>query len=58
MKSLRNKHIDLGVVSLPLRAPNIRLTPLFEEEMLVLMSLRRSKGYGRYLSLKQLSNLP
>lgn len=58
IKSLQGRHIDLGVVSLPLQAPNIRLTPLFDEEMLVLMSARRSKRYGRHLSPKELASLP
>lgn len=58
IENLQHKHVDLGLVSLPLQAPRIRLTPLFKEEMLVLMNRRKAAGYGKTLSLKELADIP
>jgi DNA-binding transcriptional LysR family regulator len=52
------KQIDLGIVSLPVEAPTIRLTPLFKEEMLVLMNARAARIRGKSISLRDLVNIP
>jgi DNA-binding transcriptional LysR family regulator len=52
------KQIDLGIVSLPVEARNVSLTPLFKEEMLVLMNARAAKKYGKSISLRDLVNIP
>jgi DNA-binding transcriptional LysR family regulator len=52
------KQIDLGIVSLPVEGPTIRLTPLFKEEMLVLMNARDPTIRERNVSLKDLANIP
>ena len=52
------KQIDLGIVSLPVESSAVRLTPLFREEMLVLMNARDLKMRGRTISLKELANIP
>jgi DNA-binding transcriptional LysR family regulator len=52
------KRIDLGIVSLPVEAPTVRLTPLFKEEMLVLMNARAATKHGKSISLRDLVNIP
>lgn len=53
------KQIDLGIVSLPVESTAVHLTPLFKEEMmLVLMNARHPKIRGRTVSLKDLANIP
>jgi len=52
------KQIDLGIVSLPVESSAVQLTPLFKEEMLVLMNARDSKVRGWTISLKDLVNIP
>ena len=52
------KQIDLGIVSLPVDAPSVRLTPLFKEEMLVLMNANSAPKHGRSVTLKDLANIP
>jgi DNA-binding transcriptional LysR family regulator len=52
------KQIDLGIVSLPVDAPTVRITPLFKEEMLVLMNARAAPKNGKSVRLKDLSNMP
>jgi DNA-binding transcriptional LysR family regulator len=52
------KQIDLGIVSLPVEAPTVRLTPLFKEEMLVLMNAREAAKRGKKINLKELVNIP
>ncbi|MGC2768804.1 MAG: LysR family transcriptional regulator [Candidatus Acidiferrum sp.] len=52
------KQIDLGIVSLPVEAPTVRLTPLFKEEMLVLMDARTAPKHGKSVSLRDLVNIP
>jgi DNA-binding transcriptional LysR family regulator len=52
------KQIDLGIVSLPVDAPTLQLTPLFKEEMLVLMNARAARRHGKSLSLRDLINVP
>ena len=50
--------IDLGIVSLPVEAPAVRLTPLFKEEMLVLMNARDAPTHGESVSLRDLLDIP
>jgi DNA-binding transcriptional LysR family regulator len=50
--------VDLGIVSLPLEAPSIQLTPLFTEEMLFVTQTGTAKSYGGKISLKELPNIP
>jgi DNA-binding transcriptional LysR family regulator len=52
------KQIDLGIVSLPVDAPTLRLAPLFKEEMLVLMNARAATKYGKRISVKELATIP
>jgi len=52
------KRIDLGIVSLPVEAPTVRLTPLFKEEMLVLMNARAAPKHGKTINLKDLAGIP
>ena len=52
------KRIDLGIVSLPVEAPTVRLTPLFKEEMLVLMNARAAPKHGKTINLKDLVGIP
>jgi DNA-binding transcriptional LysR family regulator len=52
------KQIDLGIVSLPVVAPTVRLTPLFKEEMLVLMNARAAPKHGKSINLRDLVNIP
>lgn len=52
------KQIDLGIVSLPVDAPTVRLTPLFKEEMLVLMNARAAPKHGKSISVRDLANIP
>jgi DNA-binding transcriptional LysR family regulator len=52
------KRIDLGIVSLPVEAPTLRLTPLFKEEMLVLMNARAAPKRGKTINLKDLVGIP
>ena len=50
------KQIDLGIVSLPVDAPTLQLTPLFKEEMLVLMHAQTK--YGKSITMKDLATIP
>ena len=50
--------VDLGIVSLPLEAPGIQLTPLFTEEMLFVTQTGKSRSHDGKISLKELSNIP
>jgi DNA-binding transcriptional LysR family regulator len=52
------KQIDLGIVSLPVEAPTLRLTPLFKEEMLVLMHARIAPKHRKSISLRELLDVP
>ena len=52
------KQIDLGIVSLPVESRAVHVTPLFKEEMLVIMNARDATTRGRTLSLKSLANIP
>jgi len=52
------KQIDLGIVSLPVDAPLVRLRPLFKEEMLVLMNARTAPLHRRTLSVAELVKMP
>lgn len=52
------KQIDLGIVSLPVDAPTVRLMPLFKEEMHVLMNANVAPKRCRSISLKDLANIP
>jgi DNA-binding transcriptional LysR family regulator len=52
------KQIDLGIVSLPVDAPNVCLAPLFKEEMLVLMNARTAPKQRRSISLRELVSIP
>ncbi len=52
------KQIDLGIVSLPVDAPSVRITPLFKEEMLALLNARAAQKYGKSISVKDLADIP
>ncbi len=52
------KQIDLGIVSLPVEAPSLHLTPLFKEEMLVLMNKSAAPKHHKKLNLKDLVDIP
>jgi DNA-binding transcriptional LysR family regulator len=52
------KQIDLGIVSLPLQSPKLRLIPLFKEEMLVLVNERDVSARCRSISLRDLAEMP
>ena len=52
------KQIDLGIVSLPVDAPRLQLTPLFKEEMLVFMHARTATKYGKSITMKDLATIP
>jgi DNA-binding transcriptional LysR family regulator len=58
VRGLESKQVDLGIVSLPLQAPGVKLTPLFKEEMLLLMHVRAAKQYGRKVNVQNLPNIP
>lgn len=55
---LEYRHVDLGIVSLPLEAPSIQLVPLFKEEMLVLVQASRTQQIRKTIGLRELSELP
>jgi DNA-binding transcriptional LysR family regulator len=52
------KQIDLGIVSLPVASHAVRLTPLFKEEMLVVMSARAASIHGKRINLRDLVHIP
>ena len=58
VSDLELRRIDLGIVSLPVESPSVRLVPLFKEEMLVLMNTHTAGKYGKSISLKDLPSLP
>ncbi len=43
LHQIRNGHIDLGVLTLPLNAPDLEVTPLTREEMVLVASPRHRK---------------
>jgi DNA-binding transcriptional LysR family regulator len=58
ISQLEHREADLGIVSLPVSAPNIQLVPLFREEMLFLVSARLRKNYRATVNLKELAGVP
>jgi LysR family transcriptional regulator, transcriptional activator of the cysJI operon len=58
VRGLECRQVDLGIVSLPLVAPSIQVTPLFRDQMLVVMQARTAKSYSKKINLRELSNIP
>lgn len=58
LSSLEHKQVDLGIVSLPVEAPNIQLEPLFREEMLALVQASSAHQNGKTIGLKDLIAMP
>jgi DNA-binding transcriptional LysR family regulator len=58
VRGLECRQVDLGIVSLPLEAPSIQITPLFRDEMLFVMQTRAAKSYGKKINLKELPKIP
>jgi DNA-binding transcriptional LysR family regulator len=49
---LLNRRFDLGLVSLPVTQPSIKIVPLFDEELLVIRPSHDSPGDGGVLQVK------
>ena len=57
LSGLERKQVDLGIVSLPVEAPSMELTPLRKEEMLLVMHARAARNY-RKVSIRDLPDIP
>jgi DNA-binding transcriptional LysR family regulator len=58
VSGLECKQIDLGIVSLPLEAPSVKLEPLLKEEFLVIVRAAKTRQRNLTIDLKELEKLP
>lgn len=58
VEGLESMQFDLGIVSLPLDRPNLRLRPLFREEMLLVGNARSAAFQRKSVTLAQLQQIP
>lgn len=58
VEGLESMQFDLGIVSLPLDRPSLRLRPLFREEMLLVMKAGGAGFRQKSITLAQLQQIP